>query len=477
MKNEIKLFEQLAKEKWYTQTGSGVSIYICASASSGFKMQAQLGFSYKFYSFITKNGLVEMNYRQKDLVDLWKIIKKKMADNPNYIEESKIRYEKTMEDDSSFFKKMDKLDLKKVSDDVLRELVIEGEKVQSDSVGLGHIIEPISLVGEKEFRSLLADQTEGDGMLNDCFISLTSPSRLSFISREENDLAKIALLDKKKQKSELEAHREKYYWIQNSYFGPQELDLAFFEKRLKKVRQTQENVAVNEEKERLMNRLNLTNETRELARALELATIWQDERKENVLKTISYFGKLVDEVARRLKVEKELGGYMTLAEMRDFRDNKIPDFGAELKRRQQGAFYYVDKNRELVLSGKEFDELFTKKSEDYKDIQEIRGMIANGGSVLGKVVICRSYGELCKVKQGDILVTSMTRPEFMLVLRKVAGIITDEGGITSHAAIVARELGIPAIIGTKVATKILKDGMMVELKANHGLVKIIKDEK
>jgi pyruvate,water dikinase len=68
----------------------------------------------------------------------------------------------------------------------------------------------------------------------------------------------------------------------------------------------------------------------------------------------------------------------------------------------------------------------------------------------------------------------MTSPDYMLAARKAAAIITDEGGITCHAAIIARELGIPCIIGTKIGTKVLHDGDLVEVNANHGWVKKIK---
>ena len=79
-----------------------------------------------------------------------------------------------------------------------------------------------------------------------------------------------------------------------------------------------------------------------------------------------------------------------------------------------------------------------------------------------------------KLEIGDILVSPMTRPELMPAVKRAAAIVTDEGGITCHAAIVSRELGIPCIIGTKNATRILKDGDKVEVDANHGVVKILK---
>ncbi|MEY2664432.1 MAG: hypothetical protein RIT04_240, partial [Candidatus Parcubacteria bacterium] len=77
-------------------------------------------------------------------------------------------------------------------------------------------------------------------------------------------------------------------------------------------------------------------------------------------------------------------------------------------------------------------------------------------------------------EDGSVLVTSMTRPEFVPLMKKAIAIVTDEGGITCHAAIVSRELKKPCIIGTKVATQVLKDGDMVEVDANSGIVRILK---
>jgi pyruvate,water dikinase len=82
-------------------------------------------------------------------------------------------------------------------------------------------------------------------------------------------------------------------------------------------------------------------------------------------------------------------------------------------------------------------------------------------------------GEFEKFVEGDVLVTTMTHPEFLSVMKQASAIVTDEGGITCHAAIVARELGKPCIIGTKIGTKVFKDGDMVEVDAERGVVKKI----
>ncbi len=106
--------------------------------------------------------------------------------------------------------------------------------------------------------------------------------------------------------------------------------------------------------------------------------------------------------------------------------------------------------------------------------QLIKGTIAFKGIVRGTVKIVRRVEELLKVKQGDILVTQMTFPSFIMAMERAVAFVTDEGGITCHAAIVAREMRKPCIIGTKIATKVLKDGDWVEVDAEKGIVKIIK---
>ena len=106
--------------------------------------------------------------------------------------------------------------------------------------------------------------------------------------------------------------------------------------------------------------------------------------------------------------------------------------------------------------------------------KNLMGQIGNKGKVQGIVRIILAVDDFHKMKDGDILVTTMTTPDFVVLMQKASGIITDIGGLLSHASIVSRELNKPCIIGTKFATKVLKDGDMVEVDANKGVVKKIK---
>ncbi len=103
--------------------------------------------------------------------------------------------------------------------------------------------------------------------------------------------------------------------------------------------------------------------------------------------------------------------------------------------------------------------------------EAVTGTVAYRGRVQGTVRIVKDVSELNKVQAGDILVTQMTFPSFIPAMIRAAAFVTDEGGITCHAAIVAREMRKPCIIGTKIATQVLKDGDLVEVDAEKGIVR------
>jgi pyruvate,water dikinase len=120
------------------------------------------------------------------------------------------------------------------------------------------------------------------------------------------------------------------------------------------------------------------------------------------------------------------------------------------------------------------DDWNNMSAEDKETDEEIKGQVACKGLATGRAKIIMHKTDFDKMEVGDVIVASMTRPEYAPILSKCAAIVTNEGGITCHAAIVSRELKVPCIIGTKNATNIIKDGDMVEVDANNGIVKIIK---
>ena len=96
------------------------------------------------------------------------------------------------------------------------------------------------------------------------------------------------------------------------------------------------------------------------------------------------------------------------------------------------------------------------------------------GKVKGIVKIVLELSDMKKVQKGDILVSNETTPDLLPAMERATAFVTDEGGLSCHAAIVSREMKKPCIVGTKIATKFLKDGDLIEVDANKGIVKILK---
>ncbi len=108
------------------------------------------------------------------------------------------------------------------------------------------------------------------------------------------------------------------------------------------------------------------------------------------------------------------------------------------------------------------------------DTHEIRGFAASSGVVEGPARVVRSVEEISKLQPGDILVCQITNPTWAPIFQKIAGAVSDIGGSMSHAAIVAREYGLPAVVGTGSATTRIKDGQRIRVDGGRGVVTILQ---
>ncbi len=158
-----------------------------------------------------------------------------------------------------------------------------------------------------------------------------------------------------------------------------------------------------------------------------------------------------------------------------FSNSKVNRNVIRLLNRRKFAVIWHKNEKLKIFWGAEAKIFFNSKIKEEKiEVNEIIGTPIFEGKLKGVVKIIKSIKDFSKVKNGNILVTSDTTPDFVPLFKKVAGIITDEGGVICHAAIVAREMKIPCVVGTKVATKFLKDNDLVELDAREGIIKKIK---
>jgi len=152
---------------------------------------------------------------------------------------------------------------------------------------------------------------------------------------------------------------------------------------------------------------------------------------------------------------------------------KLADYGILLEKhygKAQDIEFAIENNRIYIVQTRAVTTEAKKKEVELKGEPILKGVGSSPGIATGTVKIVRSLEDLEKVQKGDILVTRMTSPDMVVTMSRSMAIITDEGGVTCHASIVGREMGIPVIVGTQNATFKLQDGQLVTIDAYNGLV-------
>ncbi len=157
------------------------------------------------------------------------------------------------------------------------------------------------------------------------------------------------------------------------------------------------------------------------------------------------------------------------------KSGKIPS-NNELNERRVECLIVMENLKARRISKEKIKDTISKylKKEDYSKFKELKGNIAYKKNVKGIVRIILKKKDLSNLKKGEIIVTLMTSPEYMPYMSKVKGIVTDNGGAACHASIIAREMKIPCIVGTRFATKFFKNGDLIEVDANKGVVRKLK---
>ena len=364
----------------------------------------------------------------------------------------------------------------------------------------------------KFVRDKVKHKITGDGQ-EEVFTKLASPNMLTYINMYEQSFLELLFgmkksfgsfsalsakeLFKKISSNESILARfnkliETYFWIPFDYVGPELYDKEHTLSRLlkeglvedvkikEKITEIEEHIKLLAvEQEKLAEKYDLSENELKLFNHLKTIAILQDEKKAFTTEAHYYFQELLKEIAKRKSLDfKDL--YFLIEE--EFGELLLGDkeFTKNLIERKAFSITSVTTKEVRTYVGEDAKKLVdtyaipTDDEDGQENVTEIKGQIASVGKVRAKAKILFAAREIEKLNEGDILVTTMTTPDFVPAMKKASAIITDEGGITSHAAIVSRELKIPCIIGTQIATKVLKDGDLVEVDANKGIVKILK---
>lgn len=300
---------------------------------------------------------------------------------------------------------------------------------------------------------------------------LFSPSERAGILKLKDVLAKLKKKGVKKlSKNDLKKILKQYAWIPClDYINEpwRENDLEDFYEHLEISGDRMDFSKVTE-------RIGLDEKRKDFFRQIKEIAYLKDQRDVYRRLGIYHSFKLFDEIAKRLNINRKEAVYLTSREIVDCLHGGDIDAN-EVRKRMNGFLLYKDGDNIKVSSDTEFIDKFVKENISHDEKQEeIKGTIANKGVARGIVKNIISVKELGKVHKGDILISITTHPDFIVAMQKASAFVTDEGGIMSHAAIVSREMNKPCIVGTKIATRTLEDGDLVEVDANNGIVKVLK---
>ncbi len=515
----IKSRKFIQNNKWYHQRFDGCPQFILIISEAELKKEAR--------KFSWGHGLTHWGIFKNDNCD-WYIDMRDIRRITNqFINHTKTdsRFSKKIirkweGDENRFYRYchlIGKINFSELSNNDLKKIYQEMLKRSIEAVSSSSIIDGFALGSDNYIFEKLNKLLTSRGLKRQkqrYFSILTAPVHLSFITEAEIKLLRIGLQIKKNESlynyimrsklnhiqkqiksykkiyNALSEYQKKYFWVRNNYVDNNVLSINFFlkelvvilkgrvdiENEIKRLVNTSEKSQVN--KQKLIKELKIPANLRNLLIVSEDFTYWQDERKKITYWYNHYLSLILEEIAKRFSYTIHQLKYLYYSELLDLfeKERKYLIKKSEINIRFKSCLWYQKGIYFDQISGRKADQLSKEllRIDRKQRIDDFRGMSAYKGVARGPVRIVKSIKECNRVKKGDVIVAVMTRPDYVQAMKKAVAVVTNEGGVTCHAAIISRELGIPCIIGTKIGTEVLKDGMEVEVNANHGVVKIIK---
>lgn len=314
----------------------------------------------------------------------------------------------------------------------------------------------------KKVQEVIPEQKDVENILKSATLPYLLQYELEMLKGEINDAEKL---------------HQKWFWIPFDYYGADEWDQEYFISQLKKEKDLErlrylENYETRTKlkQEEIVRKYNLNDQQIHLLQSLQIVNFIQDERKKITNMSYPFLqNKIMAEFSKRTEMEKEILWLMTPEEIARALAGERKDFR---HRKEECA---IENHEGKFVVHETLPDFLREENEILGE--EIKGVPASGGIVRGKVRICNFSKEIEKMEPGEILVAPSTTPDFILGFKKAIAVVTEEGGLTSHAAVVSREMNLPCLIGVKKVSERLKDGDLVEVDANKGVVKILNENK
>ncbi len=337
-------------------------------------------------------------------------------------------------------------------------------------------------------REILASRNRSDEERQQELNTLMSPDRETVAWYEQRDLLKLVLafetIEALEKSSELAMHVQHYASLNYGYQGP-ELRNSDVLLRAKKLYERRRDELADDLKRHESHFQELQASQRQIENALQLTEqehyLFEAARVFTYLKAyrvdIRHLFHLVSdmlfrELGKRHFLPISWFRYAERSEILALLSGKPVERESILRRREHLLMVFTEQG-DTFIPPQEIDAFYRTYvyEEEVTNTDHVNGQSAFLGKVLGTVKILHDASEVLKVQHGDILVATTTNPDLLPAMYRASAFVTDSGGITSHAAIVAREMKKPCVIGTKFATKVFHDGDRVEVDADHGVVR------
>lgn len=320
--------------------------------------------------------------------------------------------------------------------------------------------------------------------LNHFLDTVYRPMKFPMSSIEQRDLLKLCKLKGLFLEVALKKHWNKYKHLSLHNIDDEFFDISYYKKRLKILKNDAE---YNKQKEILNKADQELKEASNLIKKTKLPT--SIKNKINLVRWFMYlrtetidhmmlvngaYKPIFNSLSKIFDLPVDAVLHMTYKEILDsLKEGKLI-ISRELiiDRTKNGYAYLIAPHGSYLVTGKEVDELqdIVVPKEEKKEIKELKGQIAFKGKVIGIARVILDRRNAHELKEGEILVTTMTSPEFVPAMKIASGIITNEGGVLCHAAIMSREFHKPCIIGTKIATDVIKTGQKIILDGDNGII-------
>ena len=309
------------------------------------------------------------------------------------------------------------------------------------------------------------------------------PVRFPVSSIEQRDLVNILKLEGMEAEDSLRKHQEKYKHLSLHHIDDDYFPLAYYQSRINSLQDKteykhQKEILESADKEieeanKLLDSANLSNELKKQIEFVRWFMYLRTESVDNLMLLNKAYKPVIEFIAGHLNMSSNFVLNMTYKEIIDSLKG-LPTTGKDIiiNRTKKGYAYFIGPENSVLTTGEDIEKLeqsfIGNKPEIY--IKELKGQIAFKGKIQGIARVILDRRKAYELKEGEILVTAMTAPDFVPAMKLSSGIITNEGGILCHAAIMSRELRKPCIIGTKIATDVIKTGQIITLDADKGVI-------